>query len=54
MAAYAACMHKGSELYMSGFYVEDIPAIREKAESLGMTFVHHREKNRWVAVKFIM
>ena len=44
MAAYAACMHKGSELYMSGFYVEDIPAIREKAESLGMTFVHHREK----------
>lgn len=54
MATYAACMHKGSELYMSGFYVEDIPAIREKAESLGMTFVHHREKNRWVAVKFVM
>lgn len=54
MAAYAACMHKGSELYMSGFYVEDITAIREKAESLGMTFVHHREKNRWVAVKFVM
>jgi len=54
MVAYAACMHKGSELYMSGFYVEDIPAIREKAESLGMTFVHHREKNRWVAVKFVM
>lgn len=54
MAAYAACMHKGSKLYMSGFYVEDIPAIREKAESLGMTFVHHREKNRWVAVKFVM
>ena len=47
-------MHKGSELYMSGFYVEDIPVIREKAESLGMTFVHHREKNRWVAVKFVM
>ena len=54
MAQYAACMHSDSELYMSGFYVEDIPVIREKAESLGMTFVHHREKNRWVAVKFIM
>lgn len=54
MATYATCMHKESELYMSGFYVEDIPAIREKAESLGMTFVHHREKNRWVAVKFVM
>ena len=54
MAQYAACMHKGSELYMSGFYVQDIPAIQEKAESLGMTFVHHREKNNWAAVKFIM
>lgn len=54
MPAYTACMHSGSELYMSGFYMEDIPAIREKAESLGLEFTHHREKNRWVAVKFVM
>ena len=54
MAQYAACMHTGSELYMSGFYVQDIPAIQEKAESLGMEFIHHREKNNWAAVKFIM
>ena len=54
MAQYAACMHSGSELFMSGFYVQDIPAIQEKAESLGMEFVHHREKNNWAAVKFIM
>ena len=53
MHAYVECMHPGSELYMSGFYVDDIPAIREKAESLGLTFDHYREKNRWVAVKFI-
>ena len=54
MAQYAACMHSGSELYMSGFYVQDIPFIQEKAESLGMEFIHHREKNNWAAVKFIM
>ena len=54
MDRYVACMHPGSELFMSGFYVQDIPAIREKAESLGMTFVHHREKNNWAAVKFVM
>ena len=54
MAAYAACMHSGSELYMSGFYVEDIPVIRKKAESLGMEFVHNREKHNWTAVKFVM
>ena len=51
---YAACMHPGSEIFMSGFYIQDIPFIREKAESLGMEFVHHREKNNWAAVKFIM
>ena len=54
MAQYAACMHSGSELSMSGFYVQDIPVIQEKAESLGMEFIHHREKNNWAAVKFIM
>ena len=54
MAQYAACMHPGSELFMSGFYVQDIPVIQEKAESLGMEFIHHREKNNWAAVKFIM
>ena len=30
------------------------PVIQEKAESLGMEFIHHREKNNWAAVKFIM
>lgn len=54
MAAYTACMHKGSEIYMSGFYVHDIDAIRSKGESLGLKFVHYREKNNWAAVKLIM
>ena len=54
MPAYAACMKKGSELYISGFYTEDIPVLREKAESLGMEYAHHREKHNWAAVKFIM
>ncbi len=31
---------------MSGFYMQDIAFIREKAESLGMEFVHHREKKQ--------
>lgn len=54
MAAYTACMHKGSEIYMSGFYVQDIDAILSKGESLGLKFVHYREKNNWAAVKLIM
>ena len=54
MPRYVACLHPGSELYMSGFYVEDIPVIREKSESLGLRFDHYREKNRWAAAKFIL
>jgi Ribosomal protein L11 methylase len=50
---YAACMIDGSQLYMSGFYVEDIPMIQEEAEKNGLTFVTHWEKNRWVAVQFV-
>lgn len=51
--SYVNCMQQGSELYISGFYVEDIPVLREKARELGLTWVHHREKNNWAAVKFI-
>ncbi|MDL2212954.1 50S ribosomal protein L11 methyltransferase [Bacteroides sp. OttesenSCG-928-D19] len=52
MHHYVENLNPGGELYMSGFYVEDIPLIKEKAESLGLTFGHHKEKNNWAAVKF--
>ncbi len=54
MKAYVACMHKGSILFMSGFYVEDIPVIKAEAERNGLHFEHSREKNNWAAVKFIL
>lgn len=49
---YAKCMHPGSVIFMSGFYVEDVPAIREEAEKQGLTFDHFRDKNNWVAIRF--
>ena len=54
MKQYVCCMRPGSELYMSGFYVDDIPVIQAEAERNGLLFVHHREKNRWAAVKFAL
>lgn len=53
MKHYVACMHPGSELYLSGFYVDDIPVIQAEAEKNGLSYVHHKEKNRWAAVKMI-
>lgn len=52
MKHYVARMNPGARLFMSGFYTDDIPAIREEAERNGLRFVHHKEKNRWAAVQF--
>ena len=53
MAAYVEHMKGGAHLFMSGFYVDDIPVIRAEAERLGLHFLGHTEKNRWVAVDFV-
>jgi Ribosomal protein L11 methylase len=53
MAEYIACLPPNGELYMSGFYSEDIPVIKEKALSLGMKFVDFQEKNNWTVVRLI-
>lgn len=52
MKHYVARMNPGARLFMSGFYTDDIPAIREEAERNGLRFVHHKEKNRWAAIQF--
>lgn len=52
MAHYVDRMNPGATLLMSGFYVEDIPVLRAEAERLGLQFVHHRENNRWAALRF--
>lgn len=53
MAAYVADMNPGAYLLMSGFYEEDVPSIRSCAESLGLTYLHHRNRNNWVVIKFV-
>lgn len=52
MKHYSARMNSEAELLMSGFYVDDIPAIQAEAERNGLHFIHHKEKNRWAVVKF--
>lgn len=54
MKAYAEVMHPGSEIYMSGFYVQDIPYLQEEAVKHQLKFQYHKEKDNWAAVKFVM
>ncbi len=53
MEQYAACLSTGGELYMSGFYKEDIPLIEAEANRNGLKLVSFNEKNNWVVVKTI-
>jgi ribosomal protein L11 methyltransferase len=53
MEQYAACLSSGGELYMSGFYKEDIPLIEAEANRNGLKLIDFNEKNNWVVVKTI-
>ena len=50
MDAYALCMNPGSRIFLSGFYVDDIPVIQQSLMVNGLSFVEHHENNRWAMV----
>lgn len=54
MTVYAACLKAGGELYLSGFYTEDLEVITTECNKHGLQFVENLERNNWVAAKFIM
>lgn len=53
MGNYAAHMHSGSEIFMSGFYIEDVDMLREEAARHGLQYVTHAEDNRWTMIRFV-
>ena len=52
MPAYVNVLNDNGYLIMSGFYTEDIPVIREKAELLQLTYQSNKVKDNWTAVIF--
>lgn len=51
MPRYVSVMCDGATLLLSGFYQEDVPIIRDRAESLGLTFISQRSRNGWTVVR---
>ncbi|MDO5665445.1 MAG: 50S ribosomal protein L11 methyltransferase [Bacteroidia bacterium] len=47
---YTKVLNKGGSIVMSGFYKEDIAAIREKCEQNGLIYRDFSEMDNWVAV----
>ena len=50
--AYAQALLPEGLLLVSGFYIEDLPAIQECAEAVDLHYISHIERNRWVSAKF--
>ena len=51
MEKYSACLPAGGELFMSGFYTEDLPVIESKAAAYGLKTDYFNRKNNWTVVK---
>lgn len=52
MKVYVSTLQANGELYISGFYTEDIPILEQKANELGLKTVYSKSKNNWALVKF--
>lgn len=53
MGSYATCMHTGSLLYISGFYVEDIDVLKAEAACHGLRYLGFAEDSRWAMMRFV-
>lgn len=53
LQSYVSALKKGGDLYLSGFYKEDLPLITSACNNLGLTFVSSKLKNNWSAAKFV-
>ncbi len=51
LSRYVKVMRQGGSLWLSGFYTEDVSAVMDKAETLGLRLVHQQSRNNWTVVR---
>ena len=49
---YAVCIRKDGLLFVSGFYLEDMPMIVAVAQHAGLEYVSHDSIDNWCCIKF--
>lgn len=52
MVNYVRCMHPGSQIFISGFYTEDMDILKEEAARHGLRYIGYAEDNRWAMMRF--
>lgn len=53
MHVYENALKENGTLFLSGFYEKDLPIIKECCNKLNLKFVENKERNNWVAARFI-
>jgi ribosomal protein L11 methyltransferase len=53
LEVYQNCIQAGGMLLLSGFYQEDIEPIEKHCNSMNLNLLETKEKNNWVALRFI-
>lgn len=53
MVNYVRCMHSGSQIFISGFYIEDMEILKEEAARHGLRYLDYAENDRWAMMRFI-
>ncbi len=53
MHIYSNALRQNGILFLSGFYMEDLPIITEICNKSGLVFVENKMKNNWVAAQFL-
>ena len=51
---YINALMEGGTLYLSGFYKNDLPIIVDHCTKMGLEFVNKKQRNDWVAAKFLL
>lgn len=52
MPTYAHSLHKDGLLFVSGFYVEDMPMLIGTAAANGLEYISHDSIDNWCCIKF--
>jgi len=52
IAEYAKSLNRNGQLFVSGFYTEDLKMIKEAAQNSGLIFIENKVKDNWVSAHF--
>jgi len=50
---YSLCIRNGGLLFVSGFYLEDMPMIVGMAQNAGLKYASHDTMDNWCCIKFV-